>query len=160
MNMKVCIICQQDVSAKAAAPIKEDRIIRTIRSVKKAFGLAQNNELFVCSDCTSKHTERRKSFEKSMLFASVLAGLVLVILLAAIVLSPRFDPWGLISAFVVALFVLALPVFKYTPAAETLPAAQPVPAIVPPPLSPQPLSPAPAPAPPEQKAKKRSRSKK
>ncbi len=160
--MKVCIICQQDVAAKSAAPIKEDRIIRTIRAVKKAFGIAQNNELFVCSDCTSKHAERRKSFEKSMLFASVLAGLVLVVLLAAVVLSGRFDPWGFVSAFVVALFILALPVFKYTPAAEALPArATPSPAIVPPPLTPQPQpAPEPAPTPPEQKAKKRSRSKK
>ncbi len=159
--MKVCIICQKDVSGKAAVPIKEDRIIRTIRGVKKVFGIAQMNELFVCSDCTATHAERRKSFEKSMLFASVLAGLVLVILLAAVVLSGRFDPWGLISAFVVALFVLVLPVFKYAPAVEAAAMkAAPVPAIGPPPLSPQPAVPEPPEPPAEQKAKKRSRSKK
>jgi hypothetical protein len=152
--MKVCITCQSDVSAKTAYPIKEDRIIRTIRAVKKTLGIAQMNELYVCKDCLGKHAERRKSFEKSMLFSSVFAGLILVVLLAAIVLSGRFDAWAIVSAFIVAGFILALPVFRYAPAVEAPPvsAAPAVPAITPPPAAPA------APQPPAgQKAEKRKR---
>ncbi len=91
MNMKVCVSCQQDVSAKKAMPVKEDRIIKGIRAAKKLLRIAQMNELFVCEECMQKHLERRRSFEKTVLFASVFAG---------------------------ALFILALPVFKYAPAVE------------------------------------------
>ncbi len=142
--MKVCISCQADASSKTAYPIKEDRIIRVIRGVKKALGIAQMNELYVCKDCLPKHNERRKSFEKSMLFASVFAGLVLVVLLAAIILSARFDAWAVVSAFIVAGFIVVLPVFKYAPAVEapTEPAA-PVPAIPPPPAPQEPAPPIP-----------------
>src|SRR5512143_1078798 len=137
--MKVCISCQTDVSAKTAYPIREDRIIKVIRAVKKALGIAQMNELYVCKDCLPKHNERRKSFEKSMLFASVFAGLVLVILLATIILSARFDAWAVVSAFIVV-----LPVFKYAPAVEAPPEpAVPVPAIPPPPAPQEPAPPMP-----------------
>lgn len=126
--MKVCVSCQKDVEGKPATRIREDRIIRGIRRIKQALGVAQNNELFVCSDCMPKHMERRKSFEKSMLFASVFAGLILIVLLAAFVLSGRFDLWAVVSAFIVAIFILALPVFKYTPAVEGVSALKLAPA--------------------------------
>ena len=162
--MKVCISCQADVSSKTAYPIKEDRIIKTIRAVKKALGIAQMNELYVCKDCLSKHAQRRKSFEKSMLFASVFAGLVLVILLAAIILSARFDAWAVVSAFIVAGFIVVLPVFKYAPAVEAPPEAPvPMPAIPPPPVPQEPvppMSPETASAKGEESKKKRSKSKK
>lgn len=165
--MKVCISCQTDVSSKTAYPIKEDRIIKVIRGVKKALGIAQMNELYVCKDCLPKHNERRKSFEKSMLFASVFAGLVLVILLAAIILSARFDAWAVISAFIVAGFIVVLPVFKYAPAVEAPPEpAAPVPAIPPPPAPQepappvQPLAPARAEGTKEDEGKRKKKSKK
>ena len=156
--MRVCISCQKDVSGKSAYPIKEDRIIRVIRAAKKALGIAQMNELYVCQDCLAKHGERRKSFEKSMLFASVFAGLVLVVLLAAIVLSARFDAWAVVSAFIVAGFILVLPVFKYAPAVEAPPGAAPPPAIAPPPGPQPPMQP--EAAKPDEAKKKKSRSKK
>ncbi len=126
-----------DVTGKPAVPVKEDRVIRTIRAVKKAFGIAQMNELYVCEADVQKHLDRRRSFEKSMLFASVFSGLIVLILLAALVLSGRFDPFAFVSAIVLALFVLALPLFKYAPALEGMPTgfasgkkAQPAPAPV------------------------------
>ncbi|MEW6036588.1 MAG: hypothetical protein AB1529_08310 [Candidatus Micrarchaeota archaeon] len=116
--MKVCVSCQQDVSAKKAMPVKEDRIIKGIRAAKKLLGIAQMNELFVCEECMQKHLERRRSFEKTMLFASVFAGLLLVIIILVPLLSGRFDPWAVVSGVIVALFILTLPVFKYAPAVE------------------------------------------
>ena len=41
--MKVCISCEMDVTGKKAYPIKEDRIIKAVRAVKKAFGIAKMN---------------------------------------------------------------------------------------------------------------------
>src|SRR4030095_8811572 len=152
--MKVCVSCQTDVGGKRAVPIKEDRIIRTIRSVKRSLGVAQNNELYVCEACLPKHNERRKSFEKTMLFASVFAGLMLVIILVAPVLSGRIDPWAIISGFIVAGFILALPIFKYAPAAESLPA--PKPNVMPPPVPPVP----PVPVEPQIEAKQKKKTKK
>jgi cation transport ATPase len=117
--MKICISCQTAVEGKKAIRIKEDRIIRVIRAVKKAFGIAQMNELYVCEDDLKEHKKRRNSFEKSMLFASVLAGIVVIMVLGALLLSGRLDPWPVFSAFVIGVFVLALPLFKYAPALES-----------------------------------------
>jgi hypothetical protein len=116
--MKVCVSCQKDVENRRAARVREDRIIKGIRSLKSAFRIAQNNELYVCEDCLPKHMERRKSFEKTMLFASVFAGLMMLVIIVAPLLSGRFDPWAVVSGVVVAIFILALPIFKYAPAVE------------------------------------------
>lgn len=116
--MKVCIACQADVSGKKAVRVKEDRIIKAIRKVKKAFKIAQMNELYVCEKDIPQHLERRRSFEKSLLFASVLGGLILVLVIAVLLLSGKFEIWPIISAFIVAGFIIALPVFKYAPALE------------------------------------------
>ena len=149
--MKVCVSCQKDVEGKSASRIREDRIIRGIRKVKRILGVAQNNELFVCSDCLSTHMERRKSFEKSMLFASVFAGLILIVLIAAFLLSGRLDLWAFISAFIVAGFILTLPIFKYTPAVEGAPAPAAKAALSAAPTGPE--------APKEAKEKKKTRKK-
>ncbi|MFN7991850.1 MAG: hypothetical protein U0R44_06885 [Candidatus Micrarchaeia archaeon] len=137
--MKVCISCQKDVEGKPAAPVREDRIIRGIRKVKTVFGVAQNNQLFVCQACLPKHIERRKGFEKGMLFASVFSGLILVILIVAIILSGRFEPWAVVSAFIICGFILLMPIFfQYAPSVDDsgMPAPAP-PMISPPPSSAQ-----------------------
>lgn len=129
-----------DVEGKSAVRIREDRIIRGIRKVKKLLNIAQNNELFVCQACLPKHMERRKSFERSMLFASVFAGLILVVLVAALILSGRFDAWAFVSAIIVGCFILALPIFRYAPGVE---GSLPAPAVAPPAAVPaQPVAPA------------------
>ncbi len=113
--MKICIYTQKTVEGAKAIPIKEDRIIRGIRAIKKIFGVAQNNELFVSEAYLQEHTKRRKSFEKSMLFASVLAGLVFIAVLYSIVSTGRFEGLAILSAFVIGGFILSLPLFKYSP---------------------------------------------
>lgn len=116
---KLCISCQMDVEGRKAFPIQEDRIIRGIRAVKKALGVAQMNKLYVCEACMPKHMERRRSFEKTMLFASVLAGIMLLIMIIAPIWNGRFEAWGFLSGFIVAGFIVLLPVmFKYVPAVE------------------------------------------
>lgn len=116
--MKVCIMCQKDVEGQQATPVREDRIIKTIRSIKTFFHMAQNNQLYVCEADMQKYIERRKSFEKSMLFASVFAGLIVILIVGALIISGHFDIWAVVSAIVIAIFILMLPLFKYFPAVE------------------------------------------
>lgn len=141
--MKICIACQANVEGKQAVPIKEDRIIRVIRAIKRLFGVAQMNELYVCQTDLPKHAERRRSFERTMLFASIFAGIMVLLIIysfiSALLGSGRFDLWAPVSAVVVAFFLLSLPLFRYTPAIET----PKVPIVMsqtpkPPPPSPQP----------------------
>ncbi|MBN1169774.1 hypothetical protein JXA56_02015 [Candidatus Micrarchaeota archaeon] len=116
--MKVCIYTQENVDGKSAIPVKEDRIIYAIRKIKKIFGIAQMNELYVSEDHVKEHLKRRKSFERSMLFVSVFAGLIMILALFSMVYSGRIDLWALISAFIISGFVLVLPLFKYSPALQ------------------------------------------
>jgi len=115
--MKVCIVCQKDIAGKDAVPIKEDFIIRGIRSFKQFFHIAANNELYVCADDVPVHEKRRGEFERSMIFFGVLSSLVVIILIGTLLLSGRFDIFAFISAIVIGVFILLLSVvFKYSPA--------------------------------------------
>jgi uncharacterized membrane protein len=117
--MKVCIICQKDIAGKSAVPIKEDAIIKTIRSFKQFFHIAANNELYVCADDMIVHEERRKSFERSMIFFGVISSIVVILLIGTLLLSGRFDIFAFVSAILIGIFILLLSiVFKYSPAVE------------------------------------------
>ncbi len=125
--MKVCISCESDVAGKKAWPIKEDRIIKAVRALKKALGIAKMNELYVCANCLDKHKARRQGFEKSMLFASVLGGLIVIVMLGMVLLSGKLDLWAVVSSFVIGGFVIALPLFRYAPAVQLPPGPEPSP---------------------------------
>lgn len=146
--MKICVSCEADVEGKKAFKIKEDRVIKAVRAVKKAFNIAKNNELYVCEACLPKHKEKRQSFEKSVLFGTVIAVVLLVILLGMLLLSGRFDPWAIISVFVICGFILALPFFRYAPGIEgDLPKGGPASSFLSPGPSPAPSAPASTPPP-------------
>ena len=134
--MKVCVSCQADVGSNRAVPVKWDRLLKGILALKQALRIAQNNELFVCEQCMQKHLERRRSFEKSMLFASVFAGLLLIVIIMAPLLSGSFEPFAVVSGLVVAAFILALPLFKYAPALDGVSASAAPQAFTPPPAAP------------------------
>jgi hypothetical protein len=119
--MKVCITCQQSVEGKRAVRVREDRVIRAIRAIKKALRIAQMNELYVCEADIRKHLEHRRAFEKMLLFASILAGLIVVLLIGLLLISGRFDLWAMFSSLIIAGFVLVLPLFRYAPALEESP---------------------------------------
>ncbi len=117
--MKVCISCQENVEGKNATKIKEDKVIRTIRKIKKLFNIAQMNELYVCEKDIAEHTKKRHSFEKSMLFVSVFAGIILIIMVGGLLISGQLELVSIVSAIIIAGFVLFLPLFKYAPALES-----------------------------------------
>jgi hypothetical protein len=165
---RMCVVCQTEVGNRRAVPVREDRIIRVIRTVKKSLGIAQMNQLYVCEACTLKHTERRRSFEKTLLFASVLAGIMLILLLLVPILSGRFDAWAFVSGILVAAIILLVPVmFKYVPAVEgaapifRIPAAAGPQAAPPAPAQKEPATgqAAPAPGPQPEPARKKTRKK-
>jgi len=142
--MKICIACEKDVEGMRAVRVKDDRVIRFFRSVKKTLGIARMNDLYVCEVDLPKHQERRKSFEKSMLFAVVLAGIVLVLVVIMLLLAGRFEVWALVSALIISGFILLLPFFRYAPAVEIPAAVRPPPpallqAVAP--VAPSPLAP-------------------
>ncbi len=135
--MKICISCEADVSGKKAWRVREDRVITTVRAVKKALHIVKMNELYVCEGCLPKHRSRRQAFERNMLFATVLGALIIVVMLGMILLSGRLDLWAVVSSFVIGAFVMALPIlFSYVPALESPPGPGPAP-------RPFPLPPAP-----------------
>jgi hypothetical protein len=104
------------VAGLKATPIQEDFIIRSIRKIKQTIKIATNNELYVCSDDLEAHKKKRKSFERSMIFFGVLAAAVVLLLIATILLSGRFDIFAIISAFIIGAFILIFSiVFKYAP---------------------------------------------
>jgi len=117
--MRICIVCQEDVSGRRAVKVKEDRIIKAIRKIKQTFNIATNNELYVSEECIPKHKERRRAFERSMLSFGILAAIIVVLMLSSIVLSGKFDLGMIISAFLIGGFILLFAlIFKYTPAVE------------------------------------------
>jgi hypothetical protein len=135
--MKVCITCQKSVEGKKAVRIREDRIIRTIRSIKQALHIAQMNELYVCEGDIKAQLERRRAFEKNLLLASILAGIVFLLIVASLLLSGNFDPVVLLYAVVIAAFVISLPLFGYAPALESTVAAPVGPPFPGPPTGPE-----------------------
>lgn len=105
------------MQGKQCVPIREDNIIRAIRRIKKAVGIAKMNELCVCDADLKTHAGRRKSFETSMIFAAAFAGLVLLFIIGSAVFG-RFDSWAFVSAVALCLLLLALPLFRYSPALD------------------------------------------
>jgi len=117
--MKVCIICQEEVSGKRAVKVKEDRVIRVIRKIKQTLNMATNNELYVSEECIPKHKERRRAFERSMLFFGILAAVIVILMLSSIFMSGKFDLGLIVSAFLIGGFILLFAlIFKYTPAVD------------------------------------------
>ena len=114
--MKVCIICEKEVQNQRAAPVKDDKILAFFRWLKAQFKVAKNNELYVCEVDSKTHATRRKAFEKRALIAIALAVLVFGLFIFSAVIARKFDLWSLVSAFIIALFLILLPLITYTPA--------------------------------------------
>ncbi|RLG19625.1 hypothetical protein DRN67_02220 [Candidatus Micrarchaeota archaeon] len=106
----ICIICQKE---KKGYPVRDDLFITTVRSLKQKLGIATNNVLVVCNDCSTEHKKRRSAFEKKILqYAAIGAVLGLIFL----VISRSLQ--GLVMAILLVLFMAALALVQYHPASE------------------------------------------
>lgn len=115
---KICIICHKEVTGKALK-VKDDFIINSIRSIKKLFRVAQNNQLFVCDKDIAVHREKRKKFEKELLVISAIVVIIILLLNGLPLLSGRFQFSMLLSSIFIAILIIVFAIlFKYAPAVE------------------------------------------
>ena len=104
----VCIVCKEN---KKGTPVKDDVMISSIRSVKRALRISSNNTLVVCKGCMEQHMEKRREFEKKVLTYGVLGGALALIL---IILSRSIQ--GVVLSLLLVLFIVSLAIFHYHPA--------------------------------------------
>ena len=118
--LKVCIICNKDVTGKRAVRVKDDFVIRTIRRVKQILGVAKNNELYVCEDDFEEYKKRRSSFEKSIMIFGAMAGLLIFGVVLLMIITGRFSISSIVSLLVLGILLLIFTlVFRFTPAVES-----------------------------------------
>ncbi len=115
--MKVCIVCQKEISKDdTASMVKEDPAIALIRRVKSLFGIAKNNELYVCGNDLDAHMQKRLNFERNMMITSILAAGLILVLIGLPLLSGRLNLGSLIgSLFIGVMIILVVVFFRYTP---------------------------------------------
>lgn len=117
---RICIICEKEPQRKAYA-VKDDAIISTIRKVKKALGVARNNELFVDEDCLPVYKEKRKKFERNFVFYAAGAVIVFALINGLQLFYGHFSILTFISSLVLALLIVLLSMLNYA----TPPLAEP-----------------------------------
>ncbi|MFA5050148.1 MAG: hypothetical protein WC501_04015 [Candidatus Micrarchaeia archaeon] len=123
IGKNVCIISKKELDTaelKDAKKVKDDAVIKFIRKIKKKLNMETGNNLYVSKGCIEEHTKRRKSFEKGLLIAAILAVLIffgLVILPIIFTQSINFGSimLGILLAIIMVVF---FGLIKYTPQIE------------------------------------------
>jgi len=104
----VCIICRQE---KEGSPVLDDPYIIAVRAIKARLGHATGNRLVVCAADIPKWREKRKRFEKYLMWYGLLAFLLFV---AFLFLSPTLV--GFIYVAIGMVVVMAFSLLTYFPA--------------------------------------------
>lgn len=112
---KVCIFCYKE---KDGAAVKDDFVISSIRKVKRAIGIAKNNTLVVCSDCTETYTEKRTKYERDLVMHAVVGGLVLLLFVFLPIFTTGFSIVSILLGLLLFLLIMALSVFSHCPKVE------------------------------------------
>jgi len=113
MTFGKCIVCGNDANG---ALVEDTLMIRTIRAAKQKAGIAKNNTLVVCQNCTEAHAKRRHNFERKWATHLVMGvGLVLLIVGLPLILGGVFSLTGFIFAPLIAIFIALLALFDYAP---------------------------------------------
>lgn len=162
---RVCIICEKEPAGKAYA-VRDDAVIKAIRAVKRKLGVARNNELYVDEACLPAYREKRKKFEKNMVFYIAIGAVIFILVNGFQIAYGRFSLITFLASAVLALMIAAMAVLNYaTPPLESMEAAMKEPAAAPAPAAPAQKAaaakevPAPKPAPAKPAAEYKSRSK-
>ena len=108
-----CLICEKN---KKGSPISDDVVIRSIRRIKRRFGIAKNNKIVICKDCMSQHLERRANFEKRLVRYGALGFIVAAVL---IILSPSL--FSVFAGLFMGLLMLSFALPSYHPALVSYP---------------------------------------
>ena len=116
--VKVCIVGKEEL--KSGYPIKEDAVIKVIRTLKKKLKISTGNELMVCEKHLEEAKKKRKEFEGSVI---KLVALVSVIAVIAIILAVINNTFNLLPAtfallILLGLLMVVLALFRYYPAVD------------------------------------------
>ena len=117
---RVCIICTKEPQG-SAYKIRDDAVIKAIRSIKQKLGVAKNNELYVCPDCLEKYLAKRKDFEKNMVFTVAIAAAVFLLTNGIQIFYGRFNFGIFFISIGLAALILGLVVMGWTPRMENPP---------------------------------------
>jgi len=104
----VCIVCRLE---REGIPVADDVFISTVRKLKSRLGRLAGNRLVVCPDDIGKAQQKRGRFEKYLMWCSILAFAVLLVL----TLSSRTMAFGLLAGVVAGLFVMLMAMVSYYP---------------------------------------------
>jgi hypothetical protein len=103
--VKVCIICQKELSNQEAYPIENSMVLDIIKNLKRKLKILKNNELFVCENCLEEYKKRRKNFENQLKFNAILSG---VILFALLFLPLFFGSSLILTNFLILIIILGI----------------------------------------------------
>lgn len=73
------IITKEDITSGEAYKVKNDLVIESIIKLKKFLGTYQGNELYVAKSSLEEYKKKRKEFEQSLIFTSILIALIWLI---------------------------------------------------------------------------------
>ncbi len=117
--MKIDIISKEPLAPGSQAyRIKKDFIINTLANIKKMLKTYQGNELYVSKQNLEDYKKRRKEFEKSLMWASVLVALIWFTGILSILNGANLNQAinSLISLILITLLVLFAVVYtRYIP---------------------------------------------
>ncbi len=115
---RICIICEKEPQGKAYR-VSDDAIIKLIRGVKQKLGIARNNELYVDEACLPAYREKRRKFEKNLVFYVAVAAIIFLLINGFQLAYGRFSIITFIASVVVGALVASLAVLNYaTPPLE------------------------------------------
>ncbi|MEM4554775.1 MAG: hypothetical protein QXT25_02930 [Candidatus Anstonellaceae archaeon] len=115
---KVCIICEKETDGFL---VLDDYVIRFIRSVKNALGIAKNNTLVVCSNCLEEYKKKRAKYERDLAIHAVVGGLVLLIMVFLPLFTSGFSITAVFFGLLLFGMIMALSVFSHCPKIEEKP---------------------------------------
>lgn len=110
---KVCIFCEKEPNNICTYPVRDDFIIKTIRTIKQKLGIAKNNELCVCENCLPIYTEKKKKFERNVLLHVAVGVIVFVLLNSLQFMNGRFSVEIFLSSLLFAVLIGGLPILNY-----------------------------------------------
>ncbi|VVB97969.1 Uncharacterised protein [uncultured archaeon] len=111
---KVCIICEKEIQPGSDYyRVRDDAIIKAIRAVKQRLGVAKNNELCVDQGCLPKYRERRKKFEKNIIFYVALGVIVFVLINGLQLMAGAFSIVAFIASLFLAVLIAGLAILNY-----------------------------------------------
>lgn len=109
---KVCIICHSEPD-EGARKVKDDFVIKAIRFLKQKLGIAKNNELYVCEKCLQLYYEKRKKFERNLIFSVIIAALVFIAINGLQIFAGVFSIVAFFISIFLGAFIIILTILVY-----------------------------------------------